>query len=126
MRFYLLCAAVLTLTVLTLSKCEAQIFVTTSLAAPEHHHGFHERKAGGRHNIKGERSYGMMRGYTAYRDALSAAVPFPRARPELEVLHPGRYPRLTPMQGHALSFEIMPTPMQEELTILLMAVGRWK
>lgn len=46
------------------------------------------------------------------RHALSAAVSLPRPRPNLELLHPERYQRLTPAQGLALASEVFRTPQE--------------
>lgn len=136
---YVIAFIVAALAMLALSKCEAAECLPSARAVWAAHDGAHatwsaidgrkcwfsgfpERKRGG---AIGERLQNRMVP-RHLNVALSAAVPLPRARPELEVLHPERYPRVTAEQGMALAIELLPTPTQQELTRLLMAVGRWK
>lgn len=91
------------LMLLALTRCEAQQFMMVGPYQVNSKGGEAQGKQLSRHHRSPHASLRK-------RHALSVAVP--RPRPNLELLHPERYPKLTPGQGRALADEVFRTPQE--------------
>lgn len=108
MRFCLACVAIFSLMVFGLRSCGAEEFM--SVTQP----GFHQahRKGGEAQGKRLHRNRQVIRFRSSWQRERHLSVALPRPRPALELLHPERYPRLTPDQGRALADEVFRTPQQ--------------